>query len=80
MVNFSEFYKISLRTLIQLPFSINAVVVDPVGDGSNTDATLEDVALVSILGQHQGGHEATIRPTPNSHPVKTVDFKISVVT
>ena len=42
------------------PFGINTVVVDPVGDGRHTDAALEGIALVSVLGEDQGGHETSV--------------------
>ena len=50
------------------PFSVNTVVVDPVGDGRHADAALEHVALVSVLGQDEGGDEASVRPAPDSNP------------
>lgn len=50
------------------PFRINTVIVDPVGNGRNTDATLEGVALVRVLGEDKRGHESSIRPAPDGDP------------
>ena len=50
------------------PFGINTVIVYPVGYRRHTDAALEGVALVRVLGEDKRGHESSIRPAPDSDP------------